>query len=496
DPGSGLSNTSASISPTHTFTSLGTYSVNVVIRYPCFTDTLNALVNVGGAIVTPPNIAIACSSYTAPWGAVYTQSGTYSDTLTTATGCDSIISVNLTITGAIVTPPITASACSSYTASWGTTYTQSGTYSDTLTTASGCDSIISVNLSITGSVTSPPVNVNACDSYVSPWGTVYTQSGTYSDTLTTVNGCDSIVSINLALASTILSSQTASACSSFVSPSGNVYTQSGIYSDTLSTVAGCDSIITTTLTITGVPTLSATASPDTCDRNTGTATATASGTGGTYAYLWSNGSSGNGISNLGNGLYTVTVTDQNGCSSSAQVAVSSIPGPTVTAGASSFIILAGDSVQLNGTGATNYQWSPTDGLSCTTCDNPVATPAQTTTYTVTGTDNNGCTGTAAVTITVDILCNELFVPDIFSPEGTGPQANEKVCVFGNCISEMLFAVYNRWGQLVFETNDPLACWDGTFNRQECMSGVYAYRLTVTQTDGKAITRSGNITLVR
>ncbi|MFN9958271.1 MAG: gliding motility-associated C-terminal domain-containing protein, partial [bacterium] len=99
-------------------------------------------------------------------------------------------------------------------------------------------------------------------------------------------------------------------------------------------------------------------------------------------------------------------------------------------------------------------------------------------------------------LSVDIRCNELFLPDIFSPDGTGPQANEKVCAFGNCISEMLFAVYNRWGQRVFETNDRLSCWDGTFKGKECLPGVYAYRLTVTQLDGKTITRSGNITLVR
>jgi len=475
----------------------GTYVVVYAISVNCISNLYKDTIVISGGSSSGSSLTVtACSSYTAPNGTVLTSSGLYSITIPNSIGCDSIISITLTITGAITNPPAQVSACSSYTAPWGTVYTQSGSYTDTLTTVNGCDSIITVNLNITGSVTSPPVNVNACDSYTAPWGTVYTQSGTYSDTLTTVNGCDSIVSINLSLSAAVLSSQTASACSSYVSPIGTVYTQSGIYSDTLSTAAGCDSIITTTLTITGVPTLSATASPDTCDQNTGTITATATGAGGTYVFLWSNGDSGNNINNLGNGLYTVTVTDQNGCSSSTQIAVASIPGPAVTASASSFIILEGDSVQLTGTGATNYQWSPPNGLSCTTCENPVASPAQTTTYTVTGTDNNGCTGTASVTLSVDIRCNELFLPDIFSPDGTGPQANEKVCAFGNCISEMLFAVYNRWGQRVFETNDPLSCWDGTFKGKECLPGVYAYRLTVTQLDGKTITRSGNITLVR
>ncbi|MFM8433409.1 MAG: PKD domain-containing protein, partial [Bacteroidota bacterium] len=151
DPGSGQSNTSASISPTHTFTSFGTYSVSVVIRYPCFTDTLNAVVTVGGSAQAPPIIASACSTYTAPWGTTYSQSGTYFDTLTTAAGCDSILSLSLTITGSVGGTPIIASACSTYTAPWGTTYSQSGTYVDTLTTAAGCDSIVSLVLTVSDS---------------------------------------------------------------------------------------------------------------------------------------------------------------------------------------------------------------------------------------------------------------------------------------------------------------------------------------------------------
>jgi gliding motility-associated-like protein len=442
-------------------------------------------------------IVSTCNNYTAPWGTVYSQSGLYSDTLFFANACDSIISVNLTITGAIITPPITANACSSYTAPWGTVYTQSGTYSDTLTTAAGCDSIVSVNLNITGAIITPPLTANACSSYTAPWGTVYTQSGTYSDTLTTAAGCDSIVSVNLNITGAIITPPiTANACSSYTAPWGTVYTQSGTYSDTLTTAAGCDSIVSVSLNITGLPALSATTTADSCAEGVGTAVVNVSGGTAPYTYVWSNGATGSQQANLNGGFYNVTVTDQKGCTSTALVSVPIVSPPVVNVNLSSVTLLEGDSVQLNASGALTYQWTPATGLSCSACPNPVASPLQTTAYTVIGIDANGCRAEETVSIIVDIRCNELFVPTIFSPNSSGPAANEQVCVFSNCIAEMDFAIYDRWGQLVFETKNPKECWDGTKDGKEVVSGVYAYRLFVKQLNGSSISKNGNITLVK
>jgi gliding motility-associated-like protein len=126
----------------------------------------------------------------------------------------------------------------------------------------------------------------------------------------------------------------------------------------------------------------------------------------------------------------------------------------------------------------------------------MATPLQTTTYTVSGTAQNGCKANATVTITIDIRCNELFVPTIFSPNNNGPALNEQLCIFSNCIAEMDFAIYNRWGQLIFQTNDPQKCWNGTHDGKDAVSSVYAYRLYVKQLNGIIINKSGNITLTR
>jgi len=108
--------------------------------------------------------------------------------------------------------------------------------------------------------------------------------------------------------------------------------------------------------------------------------------------------------------YTVTGTSAAGCVDTAQVTVNINNVPNVTAGAANNTFCAGDSTQLQATGATTYSWSPSAGLSCTNCANPTAAPTGTTTYTVTGTNSSGCTDTGVVTITVNPLPN-IVVPN-------------------------------------------------------------------------------------
>ncbi|MDT8411823.1 MAG: S8 family serine peptidase [Vicingaceae bacterium] len=100
---------------------------------------------------------------------------------------------------------------------------------------------------------------------------------------------------------------------------------------------------------------------------------------------------------------TVTVTDMNGCiglNGTASFTVQSVNPPTISIARSSATICEGQSVQLTASGANTYVWSPATGLSSTTGTIVTATPSTTTTYTVIGTDVNGCTNTFSATITV------------------------------------------------------------------------------------------------
>src|SRR5208282_763594 len=106
-----------------------------------------------------------------------------------------------------------------------------------------------------------------------------------------------------------------------------------------------------------------------------------------YTYKWSGGTTNALVTGLSTGNYSLAIEDADGCS--ASTILSLIP-PLVQNACCDTIILLGQSVQLNAAGGGIYQWSPNSGLSCDSCPNPIATPAQSTLYTVTVTDSSGC----------------------------------------------------------------------------------------------------------
>ncbi len=192
---------------------------------------------------------LVCASYTTPSGTLLTTTGTYSDTIPNTYGCDSIIAINLTINQSFSS--INIDECNSYTSPSGQVLTTSGTYLDTISNHLGCDSIITVNLNILKSFDT--LYINECNSYTSPSGQIFTSSGTYSDTIPNTIGCDSIITINLNLLQSY-SSLTTTECFNYTSPSGKTLTISGTYSDTIVNHLGCDSIITINLTINTIDT--------------------------------------------------------------------------------------------------------------------------------------------------------------------------------------------------------------------------------------------------
>jgi gliding motility-associated-like protein len=325
---------------------------------------------------------------------------------------------------------------------------------------------------------------------------VVTTPGTYSVTVTGPCGVGTDQIVVLPCCTSTLSAIQASACNSYTAPWGVSYTQSGVYSDTLINAAGCDSVINLTLNITGFPAVNVSSVSGTCGQPNGTATATATGGSGNYAYTWSNGATGSFISGLSSGNYSVIATDQNGCSSTSQVVVSTTPASGVTLTSSDTILGLNETATLQILGGDTYNWTPSAGLSCDDCFSVIASPTVSTTYTVTGTDSVGCPYLRVINVIVDIVCNELFVPDIFSPNGIGNSENEKLCVYSNCIKSMNLGIYNRWGELIFSTDSQNDCWDGTHKGVAVMTGVYSYRLFIEQFDGEKIEKTGTITLSR
>ncbi|GAB5537979.1 MAG: hypothetical protein Salg2KO_00820 [Salibacteraceae bacterium] len=141
----------------------------------------------------------ACLSYTSPSGNfTWTTSGTYTDIISNAAGCDSLITINLTIGNTADT--ISVSTCDSFISPSGNhTYVQSGTYRDTVVNSVSCDSIIRINLTISGATDQTEITETACFEFTSDLGSTYTTTGIYVDSLTNAVGCDSIVTLYLTI---------------------------------------------------------------------------------------------------------------------------------------------------------------------------------------------------------------------------------------------------------------------------------------------------------
>ena len=192
--------------------------------------------------------ATVCGSMISPDGeAVWTSTGTYLDTLSSTTGCDSIVTVVLTINDLDETH-VTSTSCDSYTTPNGEhTYTQSGEYMESLTNTDGCDSLVFYHLTIYPNSETTDRRTE-CDQYEDPLGNVYTSSGFHQYTIPNEYGCDSVISLELTIVHPSETEQTEIACDSYMTP-GGVLTTSGDYTQILTDANGCDSIVHLHLTI-------------------------------------------------------------------------------------------------------------------------------------------------------------------------------------------------------------------------------------------------------
>ena len=180
---------------------------------------------------------------------------------------------------------------------------------------------------------------------------------------------------------------------------------------------------------------------------------------------------------------------------SVNIVVNPLPIVSVSADVT---IYYGESVQLSGSGGPSYAWTPISGLNCPTCENPIASPLETTTYYLTVTDSLGCSITDTVVVTVD-LTKMIFIPNIFSPNGDGE--NDFFYVQGLGIAELNMLIFDRWGEKVFENtgfqaDDKSTGWDGTYHGKLMNPAVFMYIVTGTFIDGSEIKEKGDLTLIK
>lgn len=496
--------------PVVKYPSSGLHIAKLVLSTPCKTDSAQTTITIISCGCQPSYSSlapVACNSYIAPSGKLHTSSANFNDTITNVYGCDSIISINLTIknnasavlnlspacdslfakgkwhyfsqivhdtipggsvngcdsitiTNIIIhhtsTSNVNPITCTSYLSPSGKTYTSSGTYLDTLANTLGCDSIITINLTIRNGAKTIFNPFPACDSLLVK-GKWFYSSQTLHDTLFggAASGCDSIIITNIIIHNTSKSSISPFGCTSYTSPSGKTFTSSGTYIDTIPNALGCDSIITINLVMSTpvYDTLHITA----CDR-----------------VIF------NGVSYFNDSTFTLNNHTTKGCDSLTTVFITVYPQPvgnfTTSPNPATLLSPTVFFHNLSSPDNLKYYWSFGDASNATSTEkNPSHTYQDTGFYlsTLIITNNYGC----ADTIEQLIVINDdysIYVPNTFTPNSDG--INDVFLPKGVGIIERGYEllIFDRWGNLIFKTNDLNKGWDGKANDGKDIAQIDTY----------------------
>ncbi|WP_186280175.1 SBBP repeat-containing protein [Fluviicola chungangensis] len=283
----------------------GVHNITSFGGYQAFIHKMSQCDNTG------TDVQSSCDPYTWIDGNTYASSNnTATYMLTNSSGCDSLVTLNLSINTSAGTD--VQSACSPYTWIDGNTYVASNdTATYILTNAAGCDSVVTLHFTLNNPTTGTDVQT-ACDSYTWIDGNTYTlDNNTATYVLTNTAGCDSVVTLNLTIyKSSPGTIDVQTACGSYTWLDGNTYTASNNTATyTLANAAGCDSVVTLNLTITSLPNVATSTTGITITANNSTAS---------YQWLDCNtntpilGADNQSFTPTANGNYAVELT-QNGC---------------------------------------------------------------------------------------------------------------------------------------------------------------------------------------
>jgi gliding motility-associated-like protein len=361
----------------------------------------------------------------------------------------------------------------------GTTYqnsTQTTTYSVTVS-----DGVGTCTDSITIQVNNPQINAGSdlsvcegetasltatgADTYAWDNGVVNGQpftptiDGYYTVVGTDTLGCSNTVSVFLDVLQPTSSTISPISCDTYTAQDNEVYTNSGQYTAIIPNAAGCDSTITINLTVN--------------NSNSGTDTKTACDT-----YTWIDGNTYTESTNSA----TFTLQNASGCDSVVTLNLTINKLQTLNAGADQNIC-KGENVILMASGAETYSWN--NGISDGVAFSP---PLGATTYTVTGTDGNGCSDTDDVIVTAE-YCFE--IPGALSPNSDNNNDTWEITGLQN-YPNAIISVFDRWGQKVYDGTSISTPWNGKYQDKELPTADYYYIIEL----GNGDTYNGVVTLKR
>ena len=472
--------------------------------------TLNLTINPESSTIDSHT---SCGTYTWQDGNTYTASNnTATHILTNSFGCDSIITLNLTIINS-TTGTDTQTACDTFTWIDGVNYTSSNsTATHTLTNSSGCDSTVTLNLLITNSSTGTDV-LTSCDSLTWIDGITYFSNNTTASHVVPNNiGCDSTIALDLTINSSNTFTDLFTVCDSLTWTNGITYTSSNnTATQTLTNNVGCDSVVTLNLIVNnatfGTDTQSA------CDSLTWIDGITYSTNNSSALLNLSNVNGCDSIVSLdltiNNSIYLdlydticlnelpitwegqtfnqqgnqiVTYNSISNCDSVLNLNLIINDTPYVYTNINDTTICIDSSIVLFGNGASNYIWD-----NSLVVDSIPFVPIENSFYEVTGTDSNNCSSSSSLFIELVRCFNIPFsiqIPNSFTPNFDGN--NDEFRIDGTSFEVISVTIFNRWGQVVFNTSNNLA-WDGRLNSGEkSPEGTYYYLI-----EFKAFKPNGN-----
>ncbi len=309
-------------------------------------------------------------------------------------------------------------------------------------------------------------------------GITYSSTQQISDTLQTVNGCDSFITINLTVLPPIVHNIDATICSGGTFAfGGEICDTSGIYQHILQTAAGCDSLVILTLTVLPPP-VAQTINENICE-------------GDSLSFA--------GVQLFSSGQYYDTLVTGTGCDSAITVlhlTVNPVPEIAVSFQPSGSRLCIGDEITLTAQGASSYQWYNLAGnLVANQAQFNYTLPGENNILFILGIDQSNCMGHDTIAIAAEACC-QLDMPSVFSPNGDGLNDVFKPVFTGNP-SSYFISIYNRWGQMVYTSYDIHSGWDGRVsNGQMADMGTYFWRMMSTCPNGLTIQRNGDVVIVR
>lgn len=316
-------------------------------------------------------------------------------------------------------------------------------------------------------------------------------------------GCDSLLTVCIPLRPPgIIHSDTVGVCAGDSALIQGVWRITpGSYAQSYTTADYCDSLSIVSLSIFTPPLIHLDIQDPTCFGTPGSATISLSPGNGTAQIRWSDPVR-NGWNQpvLVAGDYRFTITDGNGCTESLSFTIDSVTAihldmPTDTT------IMAGDAILLlpdiSNCPQCIYHWDPPVGLSCTDCEQPLATPQQTSQYVLTVRDTTGCTVADSIHIRIvrEQEHTDLFIPNVFTPNHDGVN-DELTLSLASGVTLLSMSIYDRWGGVKYSCKGTQCRWDGMYRGHPVDPGTYVVMIRYRDTAGAEQVIARDVTVVR